>query len=359
MKHIIFFVILFFSCLFLCSGCNTPNRIENHETFYWIDTDIGFDSDDLMALLLATEVLGERLIGVSTNLYDPLEKAKMSRVILDYAGFKNIPVYAGSGLEKTSIKKFQDKYPYWPPQFGAPYSLQAQSVKNILGSLNFEKLKVSQTPAHEALNLALKKNPNKIVVIALGPLTNIAKAIEESPQSAKLIKRLAIMGGWKEDQKGNIVRPGYNTIMDLTASSKIFSNNDLKIDLITTNLITNDLRLSDEDFVKISEQDSPLGKILKTDISNWAIEIGLKDKKLWLYDPVALMVASNNEWIKETEPVDVELKHYAGAHMKNKLAAKLIKVKKGTGHIRNISKINKPHQLQKRIADGLVKSIAK
>ncbi len=64
----------------------------------------------------------------------------------------------------------------------------------------------------------VKANPNEITIVALGPLTNIALAIQQDPQTMNLVKKIVAMGG-AIDVPGNTNRVAeFNIFVDPEAA---------------------------------------------------------------------------------------------------------------------------------------------
>ncbi|WP_116141671.1 nucleoside hydrolase [Trinickia diaoshuihuensis] len=50
-------------------------------------------------------------------------------------------------------------------------------------------------PAHRFIIDTVRAHPGEVVLVAVGPLTNLAVALEEDPEIARLVKQVVVMGG--------------------------------------------------------------------------------------------------------------------------------------------------------------------
>src|SRR3990167_6899447 len=116
----------------------------NSHINYIIDTDIGGDIDDVIALLVA--INGDnKPLAITTTHIEPVEKAKIAKLILSENGYSTIPVYAGIGVTRQDPNEnFLKLSPLWPPFYGYPnppdsqkkwYIKQALAYKEEYGSL--------------------------------------------------------------------------------------------------------------------------------------------------------------------------------------------------------------------------------
>ena len=142
-----------------------------------LDTDIGTDVDDAFALglILASPELDFRAVTTSGGQTE--DRAWMVCRFLTQCGKSGIPVAAGAEPQAKSEVNDQIQYRRHP---AAIFNRTLKPVKES---------------AAEVILSELKKQPGEITVVAIGPLTNIARLLTDHPEAAKLMKGLVIMGG--------------------------------------------------------------------------------------------------------------------------------------------------------------------
>ena len=155
-----------------------------------LDTDIGDDIDDAFALSIALNEPNCELLGVTTVFRNAYKRAKMASYLIKTFN-QNIKVYAGcdvplianvSDLLSSEIKakeKLDETGKYLLPQY---LPVMDQGV-------------VEEKHAVDFIIEMAHKCPHELVVVGIGPLTNIALAIRKDPEITKLIKEIRIMGG--------------------------------------------------------------------------------------------------------------------------------------------------------------------
>ena len=148
-----------------------------------LDTDIGDDIDDAYALsvLLAENA---NLLGVTTVYRNSLQRAKIaSRMISLFGKSDEIPVYVGEDYpEVEPLKKFEKVDKDGEPNI--PHYIDAEMKDEPV-----------QEGAVDFILETLKKYPNEVTLIAIGPLTNLARAIERDKETFALTKDILLMGG--------------------------------------------------------------------------------------------------------------------------------------------------------------------
>ena len=141
----------------------------------WIDTDIGDDVDDALALAFALRCPSARVVGVSTVYKNTARRAQLASQLCAACGAPGVPVYAGAAQPLAGRVDAGEQ----PPQCRA---LQPP----------FDTARLpADGPA--ALVQAAERCP-QLTVVALGCLTNIALAVQRAPQVMRRCK-LVLMGG--------------------------------------------------------------------------------------------------------------------------------------------------------------------
>jgi len=147
-----------------------------------IDTDAG--TDDLMAIafLASDPSLHIDAITVVNGLAHPEAGARNIVRLLDLAGRKNIPVFAGRST---------------PLQGKAEFPAEWRKISDDLPGVTLPPLSrpIESKPAADYLIERLRNQNNPARVLALGPLTNLAEALKRDPSAAGAIEELVIMGG--------------------------------------------------------------------------------------------------------------------------------------------------------------------
>ena len=148
-----------------------------------LDTDIGGDIDDAWALayVMASERLD--LVAVTVSDGDTPARARLASKLLSVAGRTEIPVAVG---RETPV----------PPD---RIEFQLQWAENFTAKGPME------TSAAELIVAEARKRPGELVLIAVGPLQNVADALRREPRLPKLVKRLVLMNGCVYGSKWGLV----------------------------------------------------------------------------------------------------------------------------------------------------------
>lgn len=187
-----------------------------------LDTDMGTDADDALCLALALAAPELDLVAVTTVSADSRRRAAIARRLLDLAGRSDVPVHAGLSAPRTPGASF-----LWLGDEGDFLLARDEAVAGV-----------SDEPAVDAL-LRLLRAGDGLEVVAVGPLTNLAAAIERDPSVATRIARLTVMGGHirRVAYEGHEFPHGvdYNLCCD-GASSRLVLSAGMPIRLVTADV---------------------------------------------------------------------------------------------------------------------------
>ncbi len=265
-----------------------------------IDTDAG--SDDLMAIafLLAQPSVRVEAITVANGLAHVDAGARNIARLTELAGRKDIPVFAGRNQPLHGNAEFPSEW--------RRLADQLPGVTLPVASRPPEK-----RPAADYLIERLKQTNRPVRILALGPLTNLAEALERAPRVASGLDEIVIMGGAVK-VPGNLGDGGvfktanktaeWNIFVDPLAARIVFRSG-VKIRMIgldATNTVPIDAK-----FVREFEgrARSPLGKfvaqVLHSD--HESIEQGY----FYAWDPLAA-VALLHPGVVNTTPLHIDVR---------------------------------------------------
>jgi inosine-uridine nucleoside N-ribohydrolase len=170
-----------------------------------IDTDPGVD--DAMAIMLAVKSDAFDIKAVTTVCGNTTieNTTRNAAYILNIVNASSIPIYSGAEkpLRRTLITG-------------------TVMGRTGLGGIQPENKPVLTKNAPEKLAEIVEENPNEITIVAIGPLTNVAKAIAENPEAMNKTKELIIMGG-ALTIPGNISTAAeFNIFVDPDAAKTVF-----------------------------------------------------------------------------------------------------------------------------------------
>ena len=167
---------------------------------FLIDTDAG--SDDAIAILMAlrhpdADVLA--LTVVAGNV--PLEQGVQNSLYFAELCEADVPVYAGA--DRPLLREY----------VSADWFHGADGLGDWGDRYKPRRTKASSTHAVDAIIESVRATP-EIVIVTLGPLTNLALALRKAPDIAPLVSRCVVMGGALAPTAMSRRRP--NTIFGVT-----------------------------------------------------------------------------------------------------------------------------------------------
>lgn len=162
-----------------------------------LDTDIGTDVDDAMALTLVAASPEFEVIGVTTVHADAPLRARIARRLLHMAGRDDIRVIAGASipLQMPLPEKF-----HWMPR------LRGHEGKGILTEEELIPTADLQATADDAAQFIIEaaaKYRGELSLITIGAQTNVARALQIEPRLADWIREITVMGGTVDTARFN------------------------------------------------------------------------------------------------------------------------------------------------------------
>lgn len=260
---------------------------------FLIDADTA--SDDAVALIMALRAPDVRVVAITTvagNVEVP-QATRNALYTVELCG-ASVPVYAGA--EKPLLRAHQNASWF--------------HGRDGLGDHSYPPPQRSPGESHavDAIIAAIEANPG-LVLVTLGPLTNVALALARDPEIALKVSRCVVMGG-APCCEGNVTPAAeYNIWVDPEAA-RIVLLSGLPVELIGWQLCRGDAVLSEREIARVQG--------FKNERAHFAIECNSRAREAYreqtgedgisLPDPVAMSIALDpgigTEW--SAHYVDVE-----------------------------------------------------
>lgn len=260
---------------------------------FLIDTDTA--SDDAVALIMALRSQNVRVLAITAvaGNVNVRQAARNALYTAELCG-SDVPVFVGA--EKPLRREHQ--------------SADWFHGKDGLGDHGYpaSKRELEKTPAVDAIVEAIEANPG-LVLVTLGPLTNVALALQKKPAIAKNVSRCVIMGG-APCCEGNVTPAAeYNMWCDPEAA-RIVMLSGLPVELAGWHLCRGEAALNLNDIERVLSLDTPLAR--------FAIECNSRAQEAYfeqtgehgisLPDPVCMSIALDPTIVTQQSEhlVDVE-----------------------------------------------------
>ena len=199
-----------------------------------IDTDIGSDIDDALALLLASHLEEVEIVGVTTVYGQVDVRARVAHRILRQAGV-SAPVVRGLGTPRGSAM------PVWHSGTEGKGLLSEADLAVPLHDLGI----LEDAPGF--IIEQVFSHPGEVILVSLGPLTNVAAAMERESRLANVARGLYFMGGgisYPDSVPSSLesgitycARPSHNVRCDVAASRLVFES-CMPITVLTNDVTT-------------------------------------------------------------------------------------------------------------------------
>jgi len=243
-----------------------------------IDTDIGDDIDDALALALALNSPELDLVGITTVFRNTTLRAKLAKKLLEVFDRSDIPVF--KGIEKPIVND-------WDRSLIPP---QVEAVKEDI-------IVDEKTNAVDFIIEKVMNSDEHITLITIGPLTNIATAIIKEPR-LKDKTEIYMMGGMYSQ-----AFPEWNIYCDPEAARVLFDSG-IHITMIGLD-VTLKCKLDRNSLDKIYRFESKKTRFLTELIKIW--QEGNGSRYPILHDPLAVASFIRCEFVrKENMHIKVE-----------------------------------------------------
>ncbi len=235
------------------------------------DCDLGGDIDDAYALALILSSSELEVLGLVMDHGDTPGRAGIACRLLYETGLTDIPVIAG---RHTPGVVGQDKDPAGPSH-------------QFVWADGFDKMKPSEEKAADFIIRNLRKYPDEVILITVGPVPNMQDVIKKDPDALKLAKKVVSMFGsfYMGYGGGPIPDAEWNVRADVK-SSQMFVHSGA--DILMAGLdITTLVHLNEENRLRLLMRQSPLTNALSGLYTLWRFE-GYSRPDPTLFDAVAV-----------------------------------------------------------------------
>lgn len=168
-----------------------------------LDTDIGSDIDDAVCLAYLLANPQCELLGITTVTGEAVKRAQMASALCKVAG-KEIPIFPGRE-QPLLVSQRQTEAPQaaalprWPHETHFP---QGQAV--------------------EFLRSTIRTHPGEVVLLSVGPLTNVAALFAADEAVPGLLKGLVSMAGVFTNRLAGVGPLEWNAMLDPHATAMVY-----------------------------------------------------------------------------------------------------------------------------------------
>lgn len=209
-----------------------------------LDTDIGDDIDDALALALILRSPEIRLHGVSTVFGDTTCRARLAAHLLNVFGRADVPVAAGIATPLLPRHR-----PSGVPQAAI---LDPREELPALSNLSGPQLIIETALAP----------PGRLTLLCIGPLTNVASALQQEPHLFMAIRSIVMVGG-----TSGLPFADWNVRSDARAAQIVLASG-IPITMLGWNITTR-CQLRERDVELLRRQHSPQAQLLYKLLAIW------------------------------------------------------------------------------------------
>lgn len=170
-----------------------------------LDTDIGSDIDDAVALAYLLRQPACELLGITTVSGEPDRRASLADAVCQAGGFPDVPIHVG--IEN--------------PLLITQHQPRAQQAEALSGAMPHREFAKANT-AIAFLRNTIRSRPGEITLLTIGPLTNIAHLFALDPELPGMLRQLVMMGGRFHTRASNGGLTEWNILCDPHAAAMVF-----------------------------------------------------------------------------------------------------------------------------------------
>ncbi|WND39716.1 nucleoside hydrolase [Streptomyces sp. BB1-1-1] len=208
-----------------------------------LDTDIGSDVDDALALGVLLGSPEVDLVGITTVYGDTLLRARLAHRLAALAG--HAPTVVPGAAETLSGKEV-----WWPGHEGTCFDdLHTEPVRDDLNAADF-------------LAETVRARPGEVDVMAIGPLANLAQTLQRHEDFAEAVGTVYLMGGFF----GPDAKPEHNILSDVAAARTVF---EAGLPMVVSGLETTTRFRVESDGIEAIRAAGPYGTALAREIDTW------------------------------------------------------------------------------------------
>jgi purine nucleosidase len=196
-----------------------------------LDTDIGTNIDDALALAYLLREPSCELVGITTVTGDVQKRAACAAAVCRAAGRPDMPIHCGCSDPL-------------PPGLGQPGVPLYEAIRG----LPHDRTRPAHT-AFDFLRNAIRSRPGEITLVSIGPFTNLATLFAADPQIPRLLRQLVSMAG---DFSADAPRAETNCRVDPVAAEIVFRS-DVPRHVVAGMNVTTSCRLASDQALRLIE----------------------------------------------------------------------------------------------------------
>ncbi|MGH2613772.1 MAG: nucleoside hydrolase [Thermomicrobiales bacterium] len=248
-----------------------------------LDVDTG--TDDALALAYAVESPKIDLVAVTTVAGNvDVEKATAnSLAVLDWLGATDVPVYRGAS--RPLVRPHVD-------------AAEFHDVGGLGGArLPVSKRAVGEYKGPAAIIRLARERPGELTLVAVGPLTNVAIALNVEPDLPELLKAVVLMGGAFTVPGNTTPAAEFNILVDPEAAAQVFSAPFASLTAVGLDVTKHVALTSDDWDAANANGDLAQSAKLLAEVGRHAYtKLGVE--RFALHDPLAVAVAADPSLVR-------------------------------------------------------------